>query len=131
MNTQILVENWALVIAGVLSLAIFLFVLFRLYEDSGNGRLGQSVRELKAVRKEALKATNQLSKAKKRYDELRKKADSIKPRVLSEAEEAVKDADLLVNITGDQVMRAEKIIRDVILEEFPQNRQDVLRNRYL
>jgi septal ring factor EnvC (AmiA/AmiB activator) len=131
MTTEILAQNWALVVASVLSLAIFLFVMFRLYEDSSHGRLGQSVRELNAVKKEASKAKSRLSKAKARFEELRKKADQVKPRLLTEAEEAVKDADLLVNITGDQLMRAEKILRDVILEDFPPNRQDVLRSRYL
>jgi len=131
MATELLAQNWALVIASVLSLAIFLFVMFRLYDDSGRGRLGQSVRELNAVRQEASKAENRLCKAQARFEELRKKADQVKPRLLTEAEEAVKDADLLVNITGDQVMRAEKILRDVILEDFPPNRQDVLRSKYL
>ena len=131
MNTEILVQNWALVIASVFSLAIFMFVMFRLYEDSGQGRLGQSVRALKRVRKEASRATDRLSEAKTRFESLREIADQVKPRLLSEAEEAVKDADMMVNITSDQVLRAEKALRDVILEDFPPNRQDLLRNRYL
>ena len=131
MTFEILAQNWALVIASVFSLAIFLFVMVRWYEDSGQGRLGQCVRELKAVRKEALHAKKRLCKAEERLAELRRKADSLKPRLLTEAEEAVQDASSLVNITGDQVMRAEKILRDLILEDFPPNRQDVLRNRYL
>lgn len=131
MTIEILAQNWALAIASVFALAIFLFVMLRLYEDSGQGRLGQSARELGAVRKEALQAKSGLNKAKVRLEVLRKKADQVKPRLLSEAEERVKDAELLVNITGDQVMRAEKILRDVILEDFPPNRQDLLRSRYL
>ena len=131
MTIEFLTKNWALVIASILSLGIFLFVVYRLYEDSGQGRLSQAVRELRAVRTDAKKARRRLKKAEQRLASLQENGESLKPRLLAEAEEAAKDADLLVNITGDQVMRAEKILRDVILEEFPPNRQDVLRSKYL
>ena len=131
MTIESLTQNWALVIACVFSLAIFGFVMVRLYEDSGQGRLAQCVRELTAVRKEAAKAKARRHKAEKRLAALQPKADRLKPRLLTEAQEALQDADSLVKITGDQVKRAEKILRDVILEDFPPNRQDVLRSRYL
>lgn len=131
MSADYLTQNWALAVACVLGFAILLFVLYRLYEDSGQGQLAERVRELNRVRAEAAAAASRLQKARARLVALQRKADSTRPRVLSEAEEAVQDADALVTITGDQVMRAEKVLRDVILEEFPPNRQDVLRKKYL
>lgn len=131
MSADYLTQNWALAAACVLGFAILLFVLYRLYEDSGQGQLAERVRELNRVRAEAAAAASRLQKARARLVALQRKADSTRPRVLSEAEEAVQDADALVTITGDQVMRAEKVLRDVILEEFPPNRQDVLRKKYL
>jgi len=131
MNTELLVQNWALAVASILALGILLFVLVRFYEDSGQGRFSNALRELRKVRKEQAGAKVRLKKAEKRLAAIRGKSDSTRPRVLSEAEEAVQDASMLVTITGDQVLRAEKILRDVILEEFPPNRQDGLRNKYL
>jgi hypothetical protein len=131
MHTGLLAHNWALVIASVFALAISVFVLYRLHEESGHGRLARRHRELFKVKKEQAAARSSLAKAEQRLLALREKADRIKPRLLSEGEEAVQDARLLVTITGDQVLRAEKILRDVILEDFPPNRQDVLRNKYL
>lgn len=131
MNSEILAQNWALAVASVFSLAILLFVMARLYDESGQGRFGRCVRELKAVRKEARNAKEKLSRAEMCLQRLEGKAASLRPRLLADAEEALQDARSLVDITGDQVMRAEKILRDVILEEFPPNRQDVLRDRYL
>lgn len=131
MNTDLILQNWALAVASVLALGILLFVLYRLYEDSGQGRFSASLRELHKVRSDQTAAKARLKKAEKRLAAIRRKADRTKPRVLSEAEEAVQNASMLVSITGDQVLRAEKILRDVIVEEFPPNRQDVLRNKHL
>ena len=131
MNTDLLVQNCALAVAIVLAVAILLFVLYRGYAESSRGRLAERLGELNKVRKEQAAARKALAKAEKRLLRLRKQAASTRPRLLSEAEEAVQDASTLVTITGDQVMRAEKLLRDVILEDFPPNRQDVLRNKYL
>lgn len=131
MTMQLIVHNWALAVASVLALGILLFVLYRFYEDSGQGRFSEALHELRKVRSEQAAAKSRLKKAEKRLTVIRSRSDSTRPRVLSEAEGAVQDASMLVTITGDQVLRAEKILRDVILEEFPPNRQDVLRNKYL
>ena len=131
MSREFLLHNWALAVSSVFAFAIFLFVLYRVYLDSGRGRLADRLHDLKEARAEATAAATRLEKAQRRLGGLQGKAGSVKPRILFAAEEAVKDADLLVTITGDKVLRAEKKLRDVILEEFPPNRQDVLRNKYL
>ena len=131
MNLELLTRNWALVIASVLGTAIFLFVLFRLYGASPRGRLNRHVRLLDSRKSEAAKAQQKLDKAEARLAGLQSRAASVKPRLVSEAEEALHDARFLKKIADDQVLRAQKLVRDVILEEFPPNRQDVMRKKYL
>jgi Skp family chaperone for outer membrane proteins len=131
MTMQLVTQNWALVVASVFSLAILLFVLSRLYEASPRGRLSGHVAVLRKHKTEVTRAEKRLAKASKQLSALRSKADSTKPRLLSEAKEAIQDAQSLLKIAGDQVLRAQKLLRDVILEEFPPKRQDVLRRKYL
>jgi hypothetical protein len=131
MTMQLVTQNWALVVAGVFSLAIFLFVLSRLYEASPRGRLSAHIAVLRKHKAEVTQAETRLTKASEQLSALRSKADTTKPRLLSEAEEAIQDAQSLQKIAADQVLRAQKLLRDVILEEFPPKRQDVLRRKYL
>lgn len=131
MTMQLLTQNWALVAASVLGLAILMFVLFRLFEDSPQGRLNTYVATLDGHKSEVVKAEKVLAKATERLAALRSKAEAIKPILLSEAEEAVQDATSLRKIAMDQVLRAQKKVREVILEEFPPNRHDGLRSKYL
>ncbi len=131
MTMQLLTQNWALVVASVLGLAILLFVLFRLYEASPRGRLSAHVAVLRQHKADVELAESKLVKASERLSALRNKADTTKPKLLSEAEEAIQDAKSLRQIASDQVLRAQKLLRDVILEEFPPNRQDGLRSKYI
>jgi len=128
---QLITQNWALVAASVLGTAILLFVLFRLYEASPRGRLDAHVAVLRKQEAEALRAATRLSKASEQLSALRARADTTKPSLLSAAEEDVQDAQALQQIATDQVLRAKKQLRDVILEEFSPNRQDGLRTKYL
>ncbi len=131
MTMQLLTQNWALVVASVLGLAILLFVLFRLYEASPRGRLSAHVAVLRQHKAEVELAESRLVKASEHLSALRSKADTTKPKLLSEAEEAIQDAKSLRQIASDQVLRAQKLLRDVILDEFPPNRQDGLRSKYI
>lgn len=131
MTIDILIRNWALVISSVLATAILLFVLFRLYQSSPRGRLAATAAELQKLQYEAKGAELRLERAEKRLASLRSKAHTTKPKLLSEAEEAVQDAKSLQDITADQILRAKKLLGDVIVEEFSPNRQDVLRDKYL
>jgi hypothetical protein len=131
MTMQWVTHNWALVAASVLGLAILLFVLYRLYEASPRGRLSAHVAVLRKHNNEVTQSETRLTKASEQLSALRSKADTTKPRLLSEAEEAIQDARSLQKIATDQVLRAQKLLGDVILEEFPPKRQDVLRNKYL
>lgn len=128
---QLVTQNWALAAASVLGLAILLFVLFRLYEASPRGRLSAQVAVLRTHQVAVKQAETRLAKSTKHLSALRGKADEIKPRLVTEAEEAVQDSQSLQQIAADQVLRAKKRVRDVILEDFPPKRQDGLRNKYL
>ena len=131
MTVDLIIRNWALVVAGILGSGILTFVLVRLYRESDRGQLGNRVRTLQGGYKEVARAQKGLDKASERLDELRKNASTVKPRRVEEAGEAMQDARMLLNNANDQVLIAEKNVRQLILDEFPPNRQDVLRGKYL
>ena len=131
MTVDLIIRNWALVVAGILGSGILMFVLVRLYRESDRGQLGNRVRTLQGSYNEVARAQKRLDKASERLDELRKKASSVKPRHVEEAGEAVEDARMLLNNANDQVLIAEKDVRQLILDEYPPNRQDALRRKYL
>jgi len=131
MLLDLVTRNWALVIASVLGTAILLFVLFRLYTDSPRGRLRRCVHTLRAKQAAAGRARRQLGRAQRRLAWLQGRAASVRPRLVSAADEALQDAQMLQKIADDQVLIAMRLVREVILEEFPPNRHDVLRNKYL
>ena len=131
MTVDLIIRNWALVVAGILASGILVFVLVRLYRESDRGQLGNRVRALQGCYKEVARAQKGLDKASERLDELRKKASTVKPRHVEEAGESVEDALLLLNNANDQVLIAEKDVRQLILDEYPPDRQEALRQKYL
>ena len=131
MTRDFLIRHWALLIAAVLGAFVFLFVLWRLYEASPRGRLGSRVRKLRLRKREAGRAKQRVVAAAAKLARLRSKAETIKPRLVSAADEALQDATMLQKIADDQVLIAIKQVREVIVEEFPPKRHDELRNKYL
>jgi hypothetical protein len=131
MSLDFAIRHWALLLASVLGVAIALFVLYRLYADSGRGRLRTRVRELNAQKRAARRAARKFDQATARFADLQGRAARVKPRILSAADEAVQDARMLKKVADDLVLVAQRKLRDLIIEDFPPNRQDGLRNRYL
>ena len=131
MSVEFLIRNWALVAASILATGILMFVLVRLYRESDRGQLGNRVRALQGRYKEVARAQKGLDKASERLDELRKKASTVKPRHVEEAGEAVEDALLLINNANDQVLIAEKNVRELILDEYPPEQHEALQQKYL
>ncbi len=131
MTVEFISRNWALVAASILGVAILVFVLYRLYRQSARGQLGSRVRALQGRYKEATRAQQVLDKATARLDKLRRISASVKPRHVEEAGEALEDAQSLRKIAADQVLIAENNVRQLILGEFPPNRHDRLRRKYL
>lgn len=80
---------------------------------------------------EAARVQARLDKASAKLASLRSRAASVKPRRVTEADSAVQDAQLLKKISDDLVLVAQRQVRDLILEEFPPNRHDDLRSKYL
>jgi hypothetical protein len=130
MNLEFLTRHWALALAGVLAAVITLFIVFRVWSDSAGGQLRAMHNALLRCRQELSRQQKVADKAEKRLVKLRARADSVKPRHLQEAAEAVEDATALAKISNDQVMIAETRLRELILEEFPQNQHTALRARY-
>ncbi len=131
MSVEFLIRNWALVAASILATGILMFVLVRLYRESDRGQLGNRVRTLQGSYKEVARAQKGLDKASERLDELRKKASTVKPRLVEEAGEAIEDARMLLNNANDQVLIAEKNVRELILDEYPPEQHEALRQKYL
>jgi hypothetical protein len=130
MGFKWIISHWALVAASIVAFAVFLKVLKHQYENSTRGRLNARVSELKQREQEAKRALRHSDKAAERLAGMRNKADKLTPRLLAEAEEALQDTSMLRKIADDQVLVAQRRVRDIILEEFPPNRQDGLRSKY-
>ena len=131
MTLDLVIRHWALLLASVLGVAIALFVLHRLYTDSARGRLRGRVRELNAQKRAAGRAARRFERAEAKFAQLQRQASTVKPRLLSAADEAVQDARMLKKVADDLVLVAQRKLRDLIIEEFPPNRQDGLRNKYM
>lgn len=131
MVTESLIRYWALAAAGVLGAGIGLFVTARLHSESVRGKLRSRAKELRQLYADLVKAARRVSRAEKRLEKLRRRADSVKPRRLKEADGAFQDARALQRIVEDKVLIAENHVRKLIVEEFPPKRQERLRERYL
>ncbi len=131
MNLEFLTRHWALALAGVFAAVITLFVVFRARSDSAGGQMRAMHNALLQRRDELSRQMKVADKAEKKLAKLGARADSVKPRHLQEAEEALEDALALAKIAHDQVMIAETRVRELILEEFPPNQHTALRAEYL
>ena len=131
MTFELVQQNWALISASVIGVAVLLFVIQRVYRDSSRGRLQSAVAVLKQRRHDVGRQQKKLDKAERHLEQLQARAESVKPRIVSEAGEAVTDGKSLLRIMSDQVLVAETKVRTIIVEEFPPLRHDALRQRYL
>lgn len=131
MNQELLQQNWALAVAAPLLLIVAVVIAAALYRRSARGQLRARAKALRAARRRHARARQAVAAAETRVQKLESRRASIKPRVLSEAREAVADARALEKIVGDRVLVAANHLRRVIFEEFPPARHDSLRARYL
>jgi uncharacterized protein YlxW (UPF0749 family) len=131
MTVESLQTNWALLLAATVGLVIVLFALSRLIGSSGRAKLHRVRRRLKAERKKQSSAEAAVARAEHRARKLGQRAETVKPRLVAEANEALEDAKALARIAHDRMLIAENHVRRVILEEFPPAKQQRLRARYL
>jgi hypothetical protein len=125
------IRNWALLLAALLAVIVFLFVAYHLYRQSAQARLGAALDRLRAGERKAAAAKRALAKASARLEKLRSRAASVRPRVLEEASEAVEDARLARKNADDQLLVARNEMRMAIVEEYPPKRHAALRRHYL
>ena len=131
MTLEIATRNWALVLALVFASTIVIFVLYRALIDSVWGQLRVSARQLKFRYRSADRAQKAVNKAVAKLEKLRAKSDSVKPRHVREASEALDDARALGKIAEDQVLIAETQMHSLIADEYPPPQHEALRRKYL
>jgi len=131
MKFDFLQQHWALLIASIVGTAVLLFAGWRAWLDSPRGRLRTARRRLRDKRVAALRQHKALQRLSSTLDRLERRADSVTPRRLREAAEAVRDAEALLKIAGDQVLVAENHVRKIIVDEFPPRHHERMRSRYL
>ena len=131
MNESVLQENWALLAASMLVVAILVYLFSTVYRKSSRGQLRANNRRLTRAINESRKAQQDLDRATEHLKKLQANATRVKPRLVTEAEDALADARALLKIANDQVLVAENHVRRVIHEEFPPAGHDSLRRKYL
>jgi uncharacterized membrane protein YccC len=124
-------QHWALLGASVLGVAVLLFAGWRVWLDSSRGRLRVAWRRLLDKRREAARCLRAAERARKKFESLAGRSESVSPSRLQAAREAVQDAEALLKIASDQVLIAENHVRRIIVEEFPPKHHERMRRRYL
>ncbi len=131
MTLEYLTQNWALAIASVLGTAVLLFVIYRVLQDSARGRLQEMVRQLRRREKDDKAARRAADKALAKLEQLQARADSVKPRQVQAAREALEEAREIQKLVDDQVLIARHDVRTLILQEYAPKRHAAMRKKYL
>jgi len=103
----------------------------RLLKMTSRSKLSRVFADVKAARKELRKSVRAAKKAGKKFEKLLARADRVKPRVLQEAKESVEDGRALAKILNDKVIVAETHVRRIIYDEFPPEKHERMRAKYL
>lgn len=131
MTIELATTHWALLSASVLGCAVVMFVLWRLWLDSAPGQVRVELRRLRHAEQEARKPRLAAEKLRATLSRLQARADSVKPRRLEEVAGELQDQEALLKIANDKVLIARNHVRRIIVEEFPPQRHDAMRNKYL
>lgn len=124
-------SDWAIWLALVMLLIALVSIIPQLLKMTSRSKLNRVFADVKTARKELKKSTRAAKKAEKRLEKLLARAGRVKPRVLQEAKEAVEDGKSLAKIMNDKVIVAETHVRRVIYDEFPPEKHERLRAKYL
>jgi exonuclease VII small subunit len=131
MSSDFLVRNWALLAASGILLAVALNLLFQRVHGSASGQLRRAIGALRQQAELAKTAKSAADKAESRLDDLLQKSAKIPPSRVQEAKGFLQDARALQKIADDKLLIAENHVRRIIHEEFPPEKHERLRNRYL
>ena len=130
MDSQWLIENWALVAGAAVVLLVAAVALVHSIRSSAGGRLRGARRVLRQKRRLLRRATAACSAAQHEVERLQDRAERVTPRRLEEARGRLDDSRALAKIAHDQVLIAENHVRRIIVQEFPPQRQPRLRAKY-
>ncbi len=124
-------SNWANWLALALLLMVALMITPELLRSTSRSKLSRVFAGVKEARKDLRKSTRAAQKVEKKYRKLLARSGRVKPRKLQEANEAVEDGRALVKILNDKVIVAETHVRRIIYDEFPPEKHEQLREKYL
>lgn len=119
MNTALLQQHWALAGASVLILAVALFIVLRLLQDSRRGRLARALGHLRERERALAAAEKALEQARSRHARLEARSASVPPGKLLEARDAIGAAEETARLLRDQVLVVRNTARTRILEDYP------------
>jgi len=131
MNLESLQSDWAIWLALAILLIAAAMITPRLLKMTSRSKLSRVFADVKAARKELRKSVRAAKKAGKKLEKLLARADRVKPRVLQEAKESVEDGRALAKILNDKVIVAETHVRRIIYDEFPPEKHERMRAKYL
>jgi hypothetical protein len=124
-------QYWALIIASVLGLAILLFVLFRLLQDSRRGQLSSALSELMERDRALQSASRTVSKCLSKCEKLATKGDRVPPNKLLAAKDQLAEARETEALLKDQVLVLRNNARTIILQDYPPAKHEVMCRKYL
>ena len=131
LDMESLQSNWAIWLALAALLMALLAIIPGLLKRTSRSKLNRVFADVKEARKELGKSSRALKKVEKKYRKLLARSDRVKPRKLQEAKEAVEDGRALGKILNDKVIVAETHVRRVIHDEFPPEKHNQMREKYL
>lgn len=131
MTVDYLQQNWALLAASVIGLAIILFLIARVLQDSRRGRLAEALRHLQDREKALKKARRDVDKAGSRLEKLQAKGDSVPPNRLLAAKDALAADEETARLLDEQVQVVRNNARTMILEDYPPKRHAAMLKRLL
>ena len=128
---QVFPQYWALIIASVLGLAILLFIVFRLLQDSRRGQLSSALNELRQREQTLQSASKKVSKSLLKCEKLAASGDKIPPNKMLAAKDALAEARETEALLKDQVLVLRNNARTIILQDYPPAKHEVMCRRYL
>jgi flagellar biosynthesis/type III secretory pathway M-ring protein FliF/YscJ len=131
MNAAFVQQHWALLVASVLIVAIVLFVIFRLMQDSRRGRLAEALGHMRERERALAAVSKSIIKASARLEKLQAKGDSVPPGKVLAAKDALQEARETEKLLNEQVLVVRNNARLVILEDYPTKHHEAMCRKYL
>jgi len=131
MHTDWLRSHWALIAAAVPAIIVVCAVLNALYRKSAGGQLHRALAAHREAQAAAKRAGRRIRRLEHRLQRLTKRSRTVRPRVLRETEEALADQRSLAKILDEKQQVTANHVRRVIFDEYPPERHEKLRARYL